>query len=57
MSHNYTDRVRGIFTTVKFSEAGSNARKREENAYMNFLRYLDTCEQSKPFASIVSMLM
>ena len=34
---------RKIFKVVKFSENGSNARNREENANMLFLDYLDVC--------------
>ena len=39
------DDIRKIFKTVRFSEEGSNAREREQNAYMMFLDYLDECEK------------
>jgi len=40
-----TYNIRKIFKTVRFSEEGSNAHEREQNAYMMFLDYLDECEK------------
>ena len=39
------DVVRKMFKKVQFSESGSNARVKEESAYMMFLEYLDECEK------------
>ena len=39
------DIIRKIFKTVRFSEEGTNAREKEQNAYMMFLDYLDECEK------------
>ena len=39
------DDIQKIFKTVRFSEEGSNARERGQNAYMMFLDYLDECEK------------
>ncbi len=48
----YVDTVRKLFKHVKFSEAGSNDRQKEENAYiMYFLDYLDGCEKGKALYS------
>lgn len=41
----YTDTIRNMFTKVKFSENGTNARFNEENAYMFFIDYLEDCEK------------
>ena len=46
------DEVRKLFKNVKFSEAGSNSRDREENAYMDFLRYLDDEQDDEPIADV-----
>ena len=48
------DIVRRVFTKVRFSEDGSNARVKEESAYMMFLEYLDECE--KRYSMITYML-
>ena len=45
------DDIRKIFKTVRFSEEGSNAREREQNAYMMFLDYLDECEKGMVISS------
>ena len=47
------DGIHKIFKTVRFSEEGSNAREREQNAYMMFLDYLDECEKGM-YSSICS---
>ncbi len=47
----YVDTVRKLFKHVKFSEAGSNDRQKEEDAYMYFLDYLDGCEKGKALYS------
>ena len=47
------DGIRKIFKTVRFSEEGSNACEREQNAYMMFLDYLDECEKGM-YSSICS---
>ena len=39
------DTIRKLFTEVRYSEAGTNARMREENVYMFFVDYLDDCER------------
>ena len=41
----HIDSIRKLFTEVRFSEAGTNARTREEAAYMHFVDYLDDCER------------
>ena len=38
------DGVRKVFK-VRFSENGSNAKIKEENAYMMFIEYLEECEK------------
>ena len=37
-----------MFTEIKFSEKGTNARVSEEQAYMNFINYLEVCEKGIP---------
>ena len=41
----HIDSIRKLFTEVRFSEAGTTARTREEAAYMHFVDYLDDCER------------
>lgn len=39
------DVVRKVFGKVRFSEEGSNARIKEQSAYMMFIEYLEECEK------------
>lgn len=41
----HVDSIRKLFTEIRYSEAGKNARTREEAAYMHFVDYLDDCER------------
>lgn len=41
----FIDTIRKMFTEIKYSESGTNARAREEDAYMFFIDYLDDCER------------
>ena len=43
-SHIFTDTFRIMFTDVKYSDLGSNARAVEEQAYMYFVDFLEECE-------------
>lgn len=51
MKRNYLDytyiidTVRKLFTVIRYSEAGTNARIMEETTYMYFIDYLDDCER------------
>ena len=36
-----------MFTHVRYSKMGTNARAKEEQAYMFFIDFLEECEQSK----------
>lgn len=38
------DYVRNVFKNIKFSEKGSNAYVREQNAFMMLVDYLEECE-------------
>ena len=42
---------------VRFSERGSNAREKEESAYMMFLDYLEECEQGSTTFGTPSYLL
>ena len=41
------DKLRNLFTDIKYSEKGSSIRIREETAFMYFVDYLDDCEGGK----------
>ena len=43
------DGIRKLFK-VRFSEEGSNAKIKEQNAYMMFIDYLEDCEKGESFA-------
>ena len=47
------DGIHKILKTVRFSEESSNAREKEQNAYMMFLDYLNECEKGM-YSSICS---
>ena len=53
---HHVDTLRKLFKHVKFSEAGSNARQREENTYMYFLEYLDGCEKGERYGALYCQL-
>lgn len=40
------DDIRELFTEVKYSEKGSNERKKEEASYMFFYDYMEECQGS-----------
>lgn len=39
------DYVRQVFKNIRFSEKGTHARMKEQEAYMMFLQYLNGCEK------------
>ena len=41
----FIDTIRKMFSTIKFSEVGSNSRVSEETAYAYFIDYLEDCEK------------
>ena len=43
----FADKLRNLFTDIKYSEKGSSIRIREETAFMYFVDYLDDCEGGK----------
>lgn len=43
----YTDLIHTLFTEIWYSEAGTNARIKEEAAFMYFIDYLDDCARGK----------
>ncbi len=42
----FSDSVRELFTEVRFSEKGTNARMSEERTFMFFISYLEQCEET-----------
>lgn len=39
------DSIRKLFTEIRYSELGTNARVKEEAAFMYLIDYLDDCER------------
>ena len=47
----FSDDFRKMFKQVHYSDTGTNARTKEEQAYMFFIDILEECEQSKEMHS------
>ena len=50
------DQIRNFFTTIVYSEKGSNAREKEEQAFMFFINYLEDAENSNCYFDLVQLI-
>ena len=52
------DQIRNFFTTIiiVYSEKGSNAREKEEQAFMFFINYLEDVENSNCYIDLVQLI-
>jgi len=53
----FSDDFQKMFNQVHYSDTGTNARTKEEQAYMFFIVFLEECEQSKQMHSCMIMLL
>jgi len=52
--HVVADKLRNLFTSIKYSQKGSSSRIREETAFMQFIDYLDDCEGGNTSLSTIT---
>ena len=45
VSYNLAEIIRNLFRTIRYSEQGSNERKKEELTYIFFVNYLEEYEE------------